>query len=228
MNCRFIPCSYWGSIQVSVLVFQEHEEKGGSFILFDEGDEFDYDYGAIVSSSLAEILGQTAVLLTIDRIGRVPTQAIAYALASCAIFFLCLCAYLEDSGNDIQRQAMILLAFLSRGFFMAATSVTWVHTAEMLPTPIRNTAHALCDALAGLVGAVSPWLVSPNNNMLIIGVTLGSITLLVACLVWTLPETRAIALGTAISRSASLESNDEKSQNNKGSENTSLSRTIIT
>jgi hypothetical protein len=73
----------------------------------------------------------------------------------------------------------------------------------MLPTPIRNTAHAIADALAGTGGALSPFLVSPDHSMLMIGVVMGSITIFTASLVWMLPETRGIALGTAISRTPS-------------------------
>lgn len=76
----------------------------------------------------------------------------------------------------------------------------------MLPTAIRNTAHAIADALAGSGGAGSPFLVSPDHSMLTIGIVMGSITLLTASLVWTLPETKGVALGTAISRSPSLDS----------------------
>ena len=78
-----------------------------------------------------------------------------------------------------------------------------VHTAEMLPTPIRNSAHAAADALAGIGGACSPFLVSPNNSMMLIGIVMGSITMISATLVWMLPETRGITLGTAISRASS-------------------------
>lgn len=181
---------------------------------------------------------QTAVLFLIDRWGRVPTQALAYAMGALAVFALCLVAYIEDQGNVTQRAVLVMLAFSSRAFIMAATSVTWyvflvlllffgclcnglispiiviyrVHTAEMLPTQIRNSAHAIADALAGTGGALSPWLVSPHNSMLLIGLVMGGMTLFTASLVWLLPETRGIALGTAISRSGSLERSDDISE----------------
>ena len=87
-----------------------------------------------------------------------------------------------------------------------------VPTAEMLPTQIRNSAHAIADALAGSGGALSPWLVSPNNSMLLIGLVMGGMTLFTASLVWLLPETKGIALGTAISRSGSSLAPSESSE----------------
>ena len=96
----------------------------------------------------------------------------------------------------------------------------------MLPTQIRNTGHALADALAGTGGALSPWLVSPNNSMLFIGIVMGSITLFVASLVWMLPETRGIALGTAISRSSSQNISQDVSDNEEGSQHSGEHTTL--
>ena len=116
---------YWGSIQIVTLVFAEFEVQGDGTFIFEEGEQYDYDYEAILSSSLAEVFGQTAVLLLIDRIGRVPTQALSYALGAWAISSLCLVAHLEDRGNEMDRYILVGLAFVSRAFIMAATSVTW-------------------------------------------------------------------------------------------------------
>jgi len=196
----FLDFIYWGTIQIVTLVFAEFE---GNMRQFDEGEQFEYDYGAIIGSSLSEVVGQTAVLLLIDRWGRVPTQAIAYACGALAVFCLCLVAWMEDTGSDTERYVLVLLAYSARMFIMAATSVTWVHTAEMLPTQIRNTAHAVADALAGTGGALSPFLVSPDHSMLTIGCVMGGVTIFTASLVWMLPETKGIALGKAMSSRAS-------------------------
>jgi MFS family permease len=118
----FLDFIYWGNIQVVTLVFAEYE---GNLELFEEGSQYAYDYGAIIGSSLAEIVGQTAVLLLIDRIGRVPTQAVAYAAGALSVFCLCFVAYIEDTGSETERYVLVLLAFCARMFIMAATSVTW-------------------------------------------------------------------------------------------------------
>lgn len=56
----FLDFIYWGSIQVSVLVFAEFEVAGDGTFIFEEGEQYDYDYGAILSSSLAEVVGQVS------------------------------------------------------------------------------------------------------------------------------------------------------------------------
>lgn len=118
----FLDFIYWGNIQVVTLVFAEYE---GNLEIIEPGSQYAYDYGAIIGSSLAEIIGQTAVLVLIDRVGRVPTQAVAYAAGALSVFCLCFVAYIEDTGSATERYVLVLLAFLARMFIMAATSVTW-------------------------------------------------------------------------------------------------------
>ena len=118
----FLDFIYWGTIQIVTLVFAEFE---GNLRLFEEGEQFEYDYGAIISSSLAEVVGQTAVLFLIERWGRVPTQALAYACGALSVFCLCLVAYMEDTGSQTERYVLVLLAFAARMFIMGATSLTW-------------------------------------------------------------------------------------------------------
>lgn len=215
----FLDFVYWGCIQVITLVFAEFDNNpsrvveankmGGMSI--EEGEQFQFDYTAIVASSLAEILGQTAVLLLIDRLGRVPCQVAGYALGAITVFCLCVVSYIEDqTGDETERYVLILLAFATRAFIMAATSGTWVHAAEMLPTQIRNTAHAVADALAGTGGALTPFVIASDNSMLMIGGIVGGITMLTAIFASMLPETRGISMGTALSRSSSLESDSSK------------------
>lgn len=119
----FLDFIYWGTVDVVTLVFAEFE--GNDAISFEEGEQYAYDYEAIISSSLAEILGQTAVLFLIDPVGRVPTQALGYAFGAISVFSLCYVGYIEGEGNSIERYGLIVLAFLSRMFIMGATSVTW-------------------------------------------------------------------------------------------------------
>lgn len=120
---------YWGTISAVTIVFAAME--GADLSTYHEGEQFQYDYGAIIASSAAEFVGQTAVLFLIDRIGRVPSQALAYALGGLSVFSLCMVSYLQDEGTienestHTGRWTLVLLAFASRMFIMGATSVTW-------------------------------------------------------------------------------------------------------
>lgn len=165
----------------------------------EDGAEFNYDYLAIFITSMAEIVGQTIVLLLVDRVGRILTQTIPYFLGGICVLALSIVAHREDvTGKQANQTTLLVFSFMARMFIMGATSVTWVHAAELLPTSIRNTAHSIADALAGLGGISSPWLVRPSNSKLFTGFAMVSACTTVSILTWMLPETAGVALGKAM------------------------------
>jgi hypothetical protein len=87
------------------------------------------------------------------------------------------------------------LAFFTRLFFHAANITTWVGTAEILTTEIRNTGHAAANAWARLGGFLSPYLVKESTNKMVVGGTMLGVALLAALCAWGLPETKDHALG---------------------------------
>ena len=211
----FLDLIYWGTIQVVTLAFADFDGAIDNVEDLEDGAEFNYDYLAIFSTSLAEIVGQTVVLMLVDRVGRILTQTIPYLMGGMCVLALCVVAHEEDvTGMPANRTTLVILSFLARMCIMGATSVTWVHAAELLPTSIRNTAHAIADALAGLGGISSPWLVRPSNSKLLTGITMASICTIVSILTWMLPETMGIALGKAMSQKSNL--NKSQSQKRKG------------
>ena len=189
----------------------------------EDGAEFQYDYSAIFLTSMAEIVGQTIVMLLIERVGRVYTQAVPYFLGGLSVLALCLVCHREDIGivKEADRATLVALSFIARMLIMGATSVTWVHAAELLPTPIRNTAHAMADALAGLGGICSPWVVTPTNSKLWIGFVMASVCTACSALVWMLPETTGIPLGTAMSRRSFAPLKDVSETSSQDSDSTS-------
>ena len=112
------------------IVFSENTEISEGM----KQGSYDFDYTAIFAAASAELVGQTFVLLTIETWGRVRTQALSYLLGGISVFAL---AWF-DAGNA-KRGILMFLAFLARMFMMGSSSTTWVVTAELLPTQIRNT-----------------------------------------------------------------------------------------
>ncbi|OEU22218.1 MFS general substrate transporter [Fragilariopsis cylindrus CCMP1102] len=134
---------YYGAIMAVSIVFSDvsanpdDNTTNADDIYSDDsnGRSFDFDYGAIIITSSAEIIGLIIAIFMVDRLGRVPTQTWFYFLGGLCILILGLL--------DFYRLHLIFFAFLSKMFIMAATSVTWLHTAELLPTKIRATGHGL-------------------------------------------------------------------------------------
>lgn len=159
---------------------------------------YDFDYVAIFMAASAEIVGQTFVLLTVETWGRVHTQALSYLLGGFSVFGLAFLA-----AADSKRGILMFMAFLARMFMMGSSSTTWVVTAEILPTQIRNTGHASANAIARMGGAISPFIVSPGMPLQLIGIIMGGVALVTCALSWNLPETQGKALGTAHSFASS-------------------------
>ena len=161
---------YYGAIMAVSIVFsniqkdddsdnenENHNNSGGSFY---------FDYGALFITSSAEIVGLSVAIWMIDRVGRVPTQIWTYSLGGFCLLLLGILDFyvvradptitssttngvVDQQGEEAaassqqRRLYLIFFAFLSRMFIMGATSVTWLHTAELLPTHFRATGHGL-------------------------------------------------------------------------------------
>lgn len=192
---------YYGAIMATSIVFSDihnNEDDNDS----DNGNSFDFDYGAIFISSSAEAVGLTLAILMVDRAGRVSTQIWAYSLGG---FCLLLLGFLYVKGDVIngvdqeevvsERRKLIFFAFLARMFIMAATSVTWLHTAELLPTRFRATGHGLASAMGRIGGVTCPFIVSRDNSLRTIGFVMFSVSVATSLFIKCLPETTGKALG---------------------------------
>jgi len=186
---------YWGTIQVVTLVFTETTEEDATTnnSSSSTSSNLNFDYAAIFSSSCAELVGQTMVIFMISWAGRAQITSLMYLLGGISIFVLCMAASQKESS----RAMMIVLAFIARGLAMGASSMTWIVTAELLPSQVRTTGHAAANAIARLGGAVSPFLINESVDMYIIGTVMGCVSIATSVIAWNLPETRGIALGTA-------------------------------
>ena len=146
---------YYGAIMAVSIVFsniQKGDDNNGSDN--DESDAIDFDYWALLIASSAEIVGLLLAILLVDRTGRVSTQSWAYSLGGLSLLLLGILDFYEDS-DESPRNYLIVFAFLSRMFIMGATAITWLHTAELLPTRFRATGHGLGKFLSSIVLFVS-------------------------------------------------------------------------
>jgi MFS family permease len=193
---------YYGTVLVSTAVFATaHDDPQDQTSESSSSSSYSFDYGAVLASASAEIAGTTMVLFTIDRMGRVVSQSVAYAAGGVSVFVLC---WLASTGTS-SRTSLVLAAFTARLFFMGATCTTWVSTAEIFPTHLRTTGHASCNAVARIGGAISPLLlvgaVGPakdSASFLSSGVVLLVVSLLTAWSTWNLPETAGRGMGRAV------------------------------
>lgn len=160
-----------------------------------------FDYGAIFVSSSAELVGVSAVLLTIDRFGRIPLQVLSYSLAGISVCSLCILAQMESS-----RMLLLSLGFCARVFEMSGTCVTWVSTAEILTTDVRSTGHSTANAMARIGAFFAPYVIADETgggSLTKLGFVMLIVHALTAIFVSKLPETMGKAMGAVENAPAS-------------------------
>jgi putative MFS transporter len=173
--------TFYGSIQTVTRIFDNAE-----------GAELDFDYVAIFVSSSAELLGTYATIQLIDRIGRVKTLTRAFLSAGISLFLLCA---LDDY---VGSRVLVLFAIVGRASEMAAACVTWTVTVELLSTELLATGHSAVNAIGRTGAFFSPYLVSDENSLLLVGSILLGVNLISAIASTHLLETRGVELGKAV------------------------------
>jgi len=156
----------------------------------------EFDYSAIFISNMAELVGTTLVILVVDRIGRIPSQALAYTGAG---ILLCLLCTLAGTGAA-SRGTLIGLGFGARALEMAATCVTWVSTAEILTTDVRATGHSAANAVARIGAFLCPFVVERGGNasLVEVGVVMLLVHAVTVLCVCRLPETKGREMGLVV------------------------------
>jgi MFS family permease len=187
-----------GTVQIITLVFTGEPDSQS---LGEGSSSYTFDYAAIFLSSTAELVGVTITMLLIDRTGRVATQSVLYVVGGLMVFGMCWLAGTSNNPTGSfageNRVPLIVLAFFARMCVMGGAQLTWIITAEILPTQIRTTGHAMASAVARVGGASMPWLASTDNSFQLMAIVMACIGVYTASMVCMLPETAGRSMGTA-------------------------------
>jgi len=195
---------YYGAIIAVSIVFSNIQGDSDDDDI--NGDHIDFDYGAIFITSFSETIGLTLAIMIVDRVGRVSTQTWMYLLGGTCLlvlFFLDSNAVSgtvmegsdQQKGGVPQRLDLIAFAFFARMFIKAATSVTWLHTTELLPTRFRATGHGFANALGRIGGITCPYVISRDTSFRTIGLVMFFVGAMTSICTKLLPETNGKALG---------------------------------
>mmetsp|Transcript_24391 Transcript_24391/g.44054 ORF Transcript_24391/g.44054 Transcript_24391/m.44054 type:complete len:518 (-) Transcript_24391:34-1587(-) len=176
---------YYGTVLAVTRIFDADADEGADA----QDGTPTFDYQAIFISASAEILGLFVVIQTVDSVGRIPTQAMSYIFGGIFLFSLAM------SAGTASNNLLTVLAFCARAFEMMGSCVTWVSTAEILPTEIRSTGHSAANAMGRTGAFMSPYLVGTNVPIKFVGAAMLAIHLLTACCAWHLPESKGKDLG---------------------------------
>lgn len=176
---------YYGTILSITVVFQKEDSNTG---------KLDFDYMAMLTSASAELFGVTAVILTVDRWGRIPSQAWPYLVGGFCAGAMCI-GSTTITMTDKHTWLLAALAFGARLCLMGASCVTWIITPELLTTEVRATGHGVVNAMARITGSLSPFVVQGGSSRLVTGLILVAFSILATVCVCQLPETAGKAMG---------------------------------
>jgi hypothetical protein len=181
---------YFGAIIIITMVFASANDDDPGEV---GAESYSFDYLAIFTSASAEVVGTTLIILLVDRVGRIPSQAFSYFAGGGSLLIFCFLASQEDPS----RSHLIVFSFLARMFLMSANCATWITTAEILTTEIRTTGHSAANAVTRLSASLSPYILTNATSYPVIGVAMFAISLSTATCVWNLPETKGLNMGAA-------------------------------
>ncbi|NXR30002.1 S22AD protein, partial [Zosterops hypoxanthus] len=94
-----------------------------------------------------------------------------------------------------QATVITVLAIIGKFTSTAAFSTSYVYSAELFPTILRQTGVGLCSTVARVAGILAPLIIPLGQYHHAIPMSIfGSIPVLVALLCILLPETRGVEL----------------------------------
>jgi len=185
---------YYGVIMLITEIFENGQGGGGDTTTTDDvlssPRKYNFDFGAILVSSSAELVGTTLAILAVDRIGRIQIQIASYAAAALSV---CALAFMASQESD--RSILIVLGFLARIFEMSGTCVTWISTAEILTTEVRTTGHSAANAVARIGAFFAPFLMVGDGSVMKKGIVMLIMHCVTISCVSQLPETKGRHFG---------------------------------
>lgn len=160
--------TYYGAIVIFNQIFLSAADRGGNSTLAPSppaGGLPHFEYATDVIAASSEVFGTTLVLLLLEPLGRVGSQAIFYALAGVGMLLL--------SWEGAPFPLVVSAAFVARGSLLATSNAAWVMTPELYPSAIRVTGHQFATAANRAAAFGTPYvaaMLSLRNITLVYGV----------------------------------------------------------
>ena len=197
---------YYGVVLLMVRIFEDDNN--------DEEETCDFDYGNILINSSTEVLAVVLLIFMIEPIGRIKTMLFFFFTAGVSVIFVAI---------PMSNLAFSFVAAIVRIAAMGANLSTWVATAEIFPTRLRATGHALATAMERLGSLLSPFLI--HNEGAGLGVVSGvlcAVHMIGMICTLALPETQGKDLDSPLEGSINVTSTNKPSNATTGSDTKSL------
>ena len=169
--------------------------------------------------AFVELMAYIITLFIIDYFGRRPILSVCQLLAGLS----CVCAGFVPMSYYWLR---LCLALVGKMGASAGFAVVFVYSAELFPTPVRNSAIGLCSTLARIGALLAPVIASLESVLAFLPfLIMGGAAMLVGSLSFLLPETRGGQLPETVEEAATIGTKTEHEGNREG--NTSTTTTTL-
>jgi len=163
--------------------------------------------------AFVELMAYIITLFIIDYFGRRPILSVCQLLAGLS----CVCAGFVPMSYYWLRLSLALVGKMGAS---AGFAVVFVYSAELFPTPVRNSAIGLCSTLARIGALLAPVIASLESVLAFLPfVIMGGAAMLVGSLSFLLPETRGGHLPETVEEAAALGAKktdeEDREENNK-------------
>ena len=176
--------SYYAIVLFATVIFEKNTDDNN------DNPTCDFNYAPIFYSATSELLGLYMLTLTIDSIGRVPTQIGCFISVAIFVIFM---------GSDLNDISTIIFALLARLFAISTNTVVWITTPEFYPTEIRASGHAVSSGMARFGALLSPFAAeSVSLSTLGVGLVIALVNVIGACASCYLPETKGMYWGLCV------------------------------
>ena len=148
--------------------------------------------------AFVELMAYVIMLFVLDFTGRRPVLSFCQLLAGLS----CVCAGFVPISNYWLR---LVLASIGKMGASAAFAIVFVYSAELFPTPVRNSAIGLCSTLARIGALLAPVIAGLDSYLSFLPfLIMGGSAILVGSLSFLLPETRGCKLPESIEEAVSI------------------------
>ena len=148
--------------------------------------------------ALVELMAYIITLFIMDSFGRRPLLSLCQLLAGLS----CVCAGFVPITYYWIR---LTLALIGKMEASAAFATVFVYSAELFPTPVRNSAIGLCSKLARIGALLAPSIASLDSVLACLPfLIMGGAAILVGSLSFLLPETRGHKLPETVEEAAAI------------------------
>ena len=148
--------------------------------------------------ALVELMAYIITLFIIDYFGRRPILSVCQLVSGLS----CVCAGFVPISSYWFRLSLALVGKMGAS---AGFAVVFVYSAELFPTPVRNSAIGLCSTLARIGALLAPAIASLDSVLAFLPfLIMGGAAMLVGSLSFLLPETRGGQLPQTVEEAAAI------------------------